>query len=429
MAEKLDYYSVPHLIHIETTYGFNQRCIFCYNPGRNCSVDYDKLDKIMSSVCKSKIPHVYLIGGEPSLLKIKKLNEYINKLSKNSSVTVVTNGFKYIKGLSKSLACLGVPIHGDKKTHEYLTNNPKSYEKIIENIKKYIERGFDVRCIPVLMSANYNQMYNIIKLAAKLGIESVFVDRFESGGIGSKLTKKLLPTRKQFDIALSQMIRAKKDFGIPLGFGTAIPYCLDKRLLKENVYANCGVGVTFGAINPEGNFRICNQSLKVYGNVLKESIEKIWNKKELNEFRDLSWVTEPCKSCNLLCECVGGCKVDSNYPGEFCVDCAVRGRKKPVNKIKLKIKEIKFKFPKHMRRFKKNKYLKLNDFHKEDYIVTRYQTVEIDKQTKKFIQFILNNEGYILEKEILDKFSKEAEKKDLREILSKLIHIGAIDEK
>lgn len=334
-----------------------------------------------------------------------------------------------MEGLSKNLACLGVPIHGDKKTHEYLTNNQGSYETIINNIKRYIEEGFDVRIIPVLMSVNYNQMYKIIELSAKLGAESVFVDRFEPGGIGSKLTKELLPTNNQFNIALDQMIKAKKDFGIPLGFGTAIPYCLDKRLIKENIYANCGVGVTFGAINPEGDFRICNQSLKVYGNVLKEPIERIWNKPELDEFRDLRWVDEPCKSCDLLHECVGGCKVDSNCPGEFCIDCAVRGCKQPINKVKIKIEEPKFKIPKERRRFKKNKYLRLNDSHKEVYIVTRYQTVEIDESTKKIIQFILDNEGYILEKEILDKFYKEFEEKDLRELISKLIYIGAIDKK
>lgn len=63
MIERLHHYSVPHLIHIETTYGCNQKCIFCYNPNRNCSIDYNKLDKIVESVSNSKIPHVYLIGG------------------------------------------------------------------------------------------------------------------------------------------------------------------------------------------------------------------------------------------------------------------------------------------------------------------------------------------------------------------------------
>jgi radical SAM protein with 4Fe4S-binding SPASM domain len=387
------------------------------------------LDKIVDSVYKSKIPHVYLIGGEPSILNIEKLNEYIDKLSEYSSVTVVTNGFKYLEGLSKNLACLGVPVHGDKKTHEYLTNNPGSYDGIIENIRSYVDDGFEVRIIPVLMSVNHDQMYDIIKRAVKLGAESVFVDRFESGGIGSRLTKELLPTTEQFNIALDQMIRAKQDFGIPLGFGTAIPYCLDKRLIKENIYANCGVGVTFGAINPQGDFRICNQSLRIYGNVLKEPIEKIWNKRELDEFRDLGWVDEPCKSCELLYECAGGCKVDSNCPGEFCIDCAVRGHKRPLNKVRIRVEEPEFKVPENMRRLKKNKYLKLNDFHKEIYLVTQYQTVEIDIFTRDIVRFIMKDEGYILEKEILDKFSGDFEKSELRKLISKLIYIGAIDEK
>lgn len=425
MTESLKYYSVPHLVHIETTYACNSHCIFCYNPNRNLKIDYNKIDKIVNAVKKAHIPHVYLIGGEPSLLNIKKLNEYIDSLSETSSVTIVTNGIRYLKGLSKKLACIGVPIHGNKRTHEYLTNS-KNYSNIISNIKKYVQDGFDVRCIPVLMSVNYNQMYEVIKLAADIGMESVFVDRFESGGLGSKLTKKLSPSLKQFKIALGDMIRAKKDFGIPVGFGTAIPYCIDKRLIKEDLQADCGVGVTFAAINPKGDLRICNQSQQIYGNVLKEPLEKIWNSKKINNFRNLKWVSDPCKNCSMLHNCVCGCKVDTNCSGEYCVDYAVRGHKKPLNKLK-KIKEEKLiSYPLNYRRFKKNKYLKLNDYHREDYIVTRYQTVQIDNLTKEIIKHILKKE-VIFEKEIIDKFSKDISKKELRILLSKFEIIGAID--
>lgn len=426
MLKPIRHYSIPHLVHIETTYLCNSRCIFCYNPSKISSIDYDKLDKIVEKVSQAKAPHVYLIGGEPSLLKIEKLNEYIEKLSENSSVTIVTNGKIYLKNLSKKLACIGVPIHGNEKTHEYLTNSPGSYNTIIGNIKKYIEEGFDVRCIPVLMSVNYDQMYEVIKLASELGMESVFVDRFESGGIGSKLTKKLSPSIKQFKDSLTQIIQAKKDFGIPVGFGTAIPFCIDPRLLKENIQADCGVGTSFVAIDPLGNVRLCNQSQKIYGNVLEESLSKIWNKKKLNEFRCLRWVTEPCNKCPLLYECACGCKVDTNCSGEFCVDYAVRGFKKPLNKICNSQKEPNFTYPKEYRRFKKNSYLKINDFHKENYIVTRYQTVEIDSLSKEIIKYIISK-NFLLEKELIDKFRKKIPSKDLRLFLSKLVLIGAID--
>ena len=87
------YYELPTLCHIETTYLCNQNCIFCYNPRRAEKVNYEKLDAIVDSVARAKVPHVYISGGEPSMLKLDKLNGYIEKLSLNSSVTVLTNGF------------------------------------------------------------------------------------------------------------------------------------------------------------------------------------------------------------------------------------------------------------------------------------------------------------------------------------------------
>lgn len=434
MIKKLKHYSIPHLLHIEMSYACNSKCIFCYNPYRKSPIDYSKIDKIVKSVYQSHIPHVYLIGGEPSLIKTKKLNQYINLLSKRSSVTIVTNGLVYKKGLSNKLACIGVPIHGDKKTHKMLTDNKDGYDKTIKTIKNYVKDGFDVRCIPVLMSANYNQMYDVIKLAKNLNMESVFVDRFESGGIGSQIADKLKPSFSQFKKALGQMIKARDDFNIPVGFGTAIPFCLDKRLIKKNMWADCGVGVTFSAVNPDGDFRICNQSNIIYGDVLKEPIKKIWNKKRINEFRDLKWVKKPCKNCPFLHYCTCGCKVDLTCSKKYCIDYAVRENKEKllnIDELK-KLSKIFFKkdiyskdFPKTYRKFVVNKYTKLNLKHKEKYLITRYQTIVLDRIAIKIIRKILD--GINSEKCLINRFKDLAEKKELRNFITKLIKVNAID--
>lgn len=126
-----------------------------------------------------------MIGGEPSLLPVEKLNEYIKVLSKHSSVTIVTNGLRCLKGISSKLACFGVPIHGaNAKTHEFLNQSKGSFKKTLETIRHYVSEGHDVRCIPVLTGYNYDQMYDIIGIAASLGMESIYVDRYEDGGIG-----------------------------------------------------------------------------------------------------------------------------------------------------------------------------------------------------------------------------------------------------
>ena len=434
MTKKLKHYSIPHLLHIEMSYACNSKCIFCYNPYRKSPINYSKIDKIVESVYQSHIPHVYLIGGEPSLLKTEKLNQYIDLLSKRSSVTIVTNGLVYKKELSDKLACIGVPIHGDKKTHEILTDNKGGYDKIMKTIKNYVKDGFDVRCIPVLMSVNYNQMYKVIKLAKELGMESVFVDRFESGGIGSQVADKLKPSFFQFKKALGQMIKARDDFNIPVGFGTAIPFCLDERLIKENMWADCGVGVTFSAVNPKGNFRICNQSSIIYGNVLKEPIKKIWNKKRIDEFRDLRWIRQPCKSCPFLHYCACGCKVDLTCSNKYCVDYAVRENKeelvdlnglKELLKIFFKEEDYFKNIPETYRNFVVNKYTKLNLEHKEKYLVTRYQTIVLDRMAIKIIKEILK--GIDSEGDLINKFSDEVERKELRLFINKLIKVEAID--
>ena len=426
----LPYYSVPHLVHIEMTYSCNAKCFFCYNPYRDSPIDYDMIDKVVKAVDKSHIPHVYLIGGEPSLLNTMKLNEYIDLLSKTSSVTIVTNGLKYIEGMSKNLACLGVAIHGDAETQEWLSGVKGGYSKTVENIKKYVRDGFDVRCIPVLTSKNYDQIYNIIKLAKELGMESVFVDKFEIGGMGLDMANQLKPSMKQFKISLGQMIEARDKFKIPVGFGTAIPYCLDRRLIEEEMFANCGVGVTFAAINPNGDFRICNQSEIVYGNVLKESIEEIWKKKSLETFRDLSWTQSPCDECILLTECTGGCKVDLSCSSGYCIDYHIRENTKElvitediaklwkVRELKIAKKFSKVSYPEEYREFLVDKRINIIKKHKENYLVTRYQTIIISEITTEVVEKIIS--GMRSEKELINFFKERVSEKELRKFLTKL---------
>ncbi|MBU7027948.1 MAG: radical SAM protein [Theionarchaea archaeon] len=436
----LEYDEIPHLCHIELTYQCNQNCIFCYNPNRTMKEDTEKIDRIVQSVADSQIPHVYLIGGEPSLLPVRKINEYIEMLS-HSSVTIVTNGVKLLEGVSSDLACFGVPLHGaDAETHEFHTTNPGSFETVLNTVEYYVDYGFDVRCIPVLTGYNYNQMYDIIGLAAELGMESIFVDRYEDGGIGatrSSVYSQLKPTLEQFRIALDQVIKAKKDFTVfegRVGFGTAIPYCIDTRMIEEDVVSNCGVGTYFCAINPNGDVRICNQSEIIFGNVLAEPLEVIWNKESINVmFRNLEWVNEPCKSCGLLCECVCGCKVDVNESDKFCIDYAVRNNfEPPKNLSELYEKKINEKmvdlgsYPDAYRVFRVNRYTKLTKKYEEKFLVTRYQTVKLNDAALEIVECIIEKKMR-RERDLIEEVKESVDEPDVRTFLTKLLHVGALD--
>jgi sulfatase maturation enzyme AslB (radical SAM superfamily) len=301
------------------------------------------------------------------------------------------------------------------------------YKKTIKSIKHYVKAGFDVRCIPVLTAWNFDQIYQIAALAKDLGMESVFVDRFEDGGMGSANATDLKPTIEQFKVALGQMIQARNDFGILIGFGTAIPYCLDERLVRENISANCGVGTTFAAVDPNGNVRICNQSQIIYGNVLHEPIEQIWQSDRIRDFRDLSWVTNPCRYCLVLQDCLCGCKVDCSCSSGYCVDYAVRGLKKPL----LQVAELprrgrlQSEFSEAYRRFRVDRFTRLIEFHSEKYLVTRYQTIEVSDLALEVVRrvFALGEFG---EADLVREFSDEAEESEVRKFLSNMVGVNAL---
>ncbi|MFH1235336.1 MAG: radical SAM protein [Parcubacteria group bacterium] len=426
--------AIPHLCHLELTYACNQKCLFCYNPERTMHCDLAVIDRIVRSIAGSQVPHVCFLGGEPSLLPAEKLNEYIEVLSEHSSVTITTNGRCHLKGITEKLAFFAVPIHGaDASTHESLNRTPGSFEQTLRTIRRYVSEGRVVRAVPLLNGYNYDQMYAIIRLAAELGMESVYVDRYEDGGLGARNSPhlRLKPTLEQFRVALGQIIQARKDFvtlGGRVGFGTAIPYCLDQRLITEGITCNCGVGKDFCAINPLGEFRMCNQSQLVFGTLPDEPIEVIWNKPALDIFRDLSWVSEPCKSCELLLDCTGGCKVDVNCSNQFCVDYAVRGLSEPVNKLAAQVKrcEPAEVYPRSYRIFRPNRYMKLTTRYPEKFLVTRYQTVKLDETALEIAQ-VISCGAVVNEQALIARFADRVEEREIRLLVSRLFQVDALD--
>ena len=435
VRRRLSYSEIPSLCQIETTYACNQKCIACYNPERTKLGNLDRVDAIVESVAESQIPHVYLIGGEPSLLGVDRLNRYIERLSEHSSVTIVTNGKIRLEGISPRLACFGIPIHGsDAETHERFTRSKGGFERAIGTIQYYVAQGFDVRCIPVLTGYNFDQMYGIIRLAARLHMESVFVDRFEDGGLGAQnmsLFAALEPTHEQFRIAVGQIIDARHTFtelNGKVGFGTAIPYCLDERIVEDGIQSDCGVGTSFCAVSPKGEFRICNQSQVVYGMVPEEQVEYIWHKRSLSGFRGLCWVTEPCLSCPLLTTCAAGCKVDVNQSKTYCIDYAVRGGKGPSQKIldTLKAPAPDDTIPERYRRFRVNRYTKVTTRYHTPLLVTRYQTVELNPTALTMLTAILS-EHLQSEQDVILRFRDEVGGSEARRFVSHLIQVDALD--
>ncbi len=196
-------------------------------------------------------------------------------------------------------------------------------------------------------------------------------------------------------------------------------------MITENMFADCGAGITFCAVNPKGEVRLCNQSERIYGNVLNEPMNEIWHKPELSEFRDLGWVEKPCLGCAILSDCMCGCKVDANHSETFCIDYAVRENGSFCEPKPLIHDREDSGIPHELRRFKLNKYARLNSQHKKKYLVTQYQTIILDDIALSMMQQILS--GVVCEEDLIIMNVEFVDEDEVRKFVSVLDQVKAID--
>lgn len=440
-------FSIPTLAHIEITYACMEDCIMCYNPTRTKVGERDKqiVWDIVKAVGSQRIPHTYLIGGEPTYgYTQQELSDMVDYLSDHgSSVTIVTNGQILLKHFNPRLSCFGVSIHGSTpEMHDSITQRKGSFKKAVRAIRQYVEDGHDVRIVPVVMGRNHDDMYRIAELAWELGAESIYYDIYEPGGIGEVNSHDdnlhMQPSVPELKVALGQIVKAHDDlpFKGSIGIGTAIPYCFDERLIERNMFENCGVGTYFCAITNTGDLRMCNQSKMRLGNVLERPMQDIWMDPLFDEvFRTLKWVQEPCASCPVLQDCGGGCKVDEGCAsGELCIDRIVRGLS-PEAKLKLTSEQVfqqrlREDYPEEWRTIQPNRYLAVTDMYSgagDIFFKTRYQTVRITADEQAMIESITDAGGPVDEQDFVRAFEEDIEAAELRKFISRLEQAGAID--
>lgn len=439
-------FCIPTLAHIEITYACMEDCIMCYNPTRTKVSQRDKslVWDIVHSVAEQRIPHTYLIGGEPTYgYSATELSDMVDYLSDHgSSVTIVTNGQIHLKNFNPRLSCFGVSLHGaTPEMHDSITRKPGSFKRAVAAARRYVEDGHDVRIVPVVMGRNHDHMYGIAELAHDIGAESVYYDIYEPGGIGEANSHvadlHMQPSTDELRAAIGQIVDAHDNFPFrgSVGIGTALPYCFDERLIVRHMYQNCGVGTYFCAITNTGDMRMCNQSKMRLGNVLQRSMREIWMDPSFDEvYRNLGWVEEPCASCPVLHDCGGGCKVDEGCPtGELCIDRIVRGLSPDV-KLKLSAADaftqrLVADVPAQYRVFEPNRYLAVTDLYQEwgdIFFKSRYQTVRITENEQRMLETIIEA-GRVDEQDFVTAYSEWVDETELRLFVSRLAQAGAID--
>lgn len=294
----------PLYVYLELTDYCNFKCKFCSNQTKNKKyMSLDLIKKILEELKRLNIYDIYYTGGEPLLHpKFEEIINYATKLGFRQ--TILTNGLlinKYEKIL-KDITCICISLHGNKKIHNYLTGTD-CYDTIIKNIllaKKYT--NIKINYTVTSQNQKLSEMMYILDFAKKNNINVSF-SKYNNIGIGK---------RNNCEINLNKFIK-NLDILIQKNYKFSINDCITPCLLDDRytyLTQGCGAGYLYGSIDCDGNVKICPSSSIKLGNVTKKTFKKIWNNKNLKEYRKLNWIPIYCSSCKNLSKCRAGCKVE-----------------------------------------------------------------------------------------------------------------------
>ena len=232
----------PLAIQFELTSGCNQRCIFCYNVWKGlCSkqnsvtLSKEKQLEVIDRIIENEIFDIIFSGGEPLL--ISWLEDLIKKCSNAKMyTTLITNGNLMTISRAKSLKNAGLNDmqisvhHFNLEINDKLTKTSGSFKKSVEGIKNALKifgkEGVNINM--VALPETYKDVYEMAKFLHSIGVGSFSVGSPSASG-EMKKDKNLVINKKMFLDIYYQLRKAKKDFGIRVGFSGGFPLCYCQR--------------------------------------------------------------------------------------------------------------------------------------------------------------------------------------------------------
>jgi AdoMet-dependent heme synthase len=298
--------STPTLYSLELTPSCGNHCTGCGNvfaPDRQPQpLSANQWDQILH-ILKPHAQFLKLTGGEPTLHP--QFAAIVQAVVKTGiPFTLFTNARwrnpHAIIDLLKTAPHTGllISLHGsDAAAHEAFTHTPGSFQETCENIRRAAAAGLRVHTSTVLTLHNYNRVPEVVALAQSLGARRAVFNRY----LGRPLPD-LEPDEQQLRRAVRDIEAVRRrPSSFDVKYGNCIPQCF-----VPSASTGCWAGVAYCTIDPWGNLRPCNHSLTIAGNILKESLETLWQGNTMERWRGL--LMEQCEACAELHICHGGCR-------------------------------------------------------------------------------------------------------------------------
>lgn len=308
----------PPFLQWEICSECNHKCIHCYNywradniPVEQCS-DYIEIAK---SIIERKPLYVAITGGEP-LLVFQKVKNCIDMFTANGiSTSISTNGTLITKNIAKYLSEKKVDLvislpSIDKKVCDSVCcahNVVDSLSKIWPILKNYqIPTTINI----VINKLNIGTLYDTLAAVKKLGfVARVGIAQRPINASSEYLKYEL--DKNDFNYIVRQVIKAKNELKLQLDFSVCMPDCAfsNPSDLKSVDKGDCFGGTLAYAVCTNGDVKACQCDTKVYGNIMQDPFNSIYEK--MAEWRNKGLIPPACNGCKRLNSCRGGCRVES----------------------------------------------------------------------------------------------------------------------
>jgi radical SAM protein with 4Fe4S-binding SPASM domain len=333
----------------------NLNCLHCHQDSSPMAsgpeLTTSQAFKVIDNMSDAGVAILTFSGGEPLLRKdlydaVKRAND------RGMLCTIASNGTLMTRETATKLAKAGirrVEIGLDgatAETHDFLRNKSGSFEATIEGIRNCADLGFnEIATTMTLHSKNINELEQTIELAEKLGATRFYLNRLIPAGRGVDACY-LDVTReekiKSLEALYNKFHRSIKDgYGMQcyargmtyyarLGYERSrgrvftVSEALSgyEKMFQDKFglevskivrklaagFGGCSAGLTYAGLTASGDILPCVPAPIKLGNLLEQSLEKIWVHNELlNHIRNRKATKGSCKICAYGGLC-GGCR-------------------------------------------------------------------------------------------------------------------------
>lgn len=253
---------------------------------------------------------VNTIGGEPLVRRdIVECGAEIKR--RGFQWGLVTNGFlldeKMMQRLVKAgIDSMAVDIDGTSDDHNWLRNNPHSFDRAMRAISLMKEvDGLEWDVITCVSSRNIGSLEQIKQLLIEAGVRYWRCFTIVPMGRAAGLDELQL-TDQQFAQLLNFIVKTRIEGIIDLSYaceGFLGPY---EGMVRDYFYG-CDAGLTVASILSDGSISGCLSIRSDYhqGNIYRDSFWDVWNNR-FGVYRDRSWMKRGiCADCNMFDYCQG----------------------------------------------------------------------------------------------------------------------------